>query len=654
MSAVRFFLFLSLVIINLSFTSLCSPQSDADTLIKFKQSLSQGNLNGWIPGPGISPCLKKWVGVMCNGEDIIGLHLMDLNLSGTIDVEFLRKLRYLRSISFARNSFTGPIPEFNKLNALKSLYLSHNQFSGDIPNDYFAPMKYMKKVWLNGNQFTGRIPESLMHLPHLLELHLEGNNFSGPIPPLKLPTVLISLNLSLNQLEGRIPESYAKFSADAFRGNAGLCGRMMANGCMTEAPTPSPSLSPSPSASSSPLGQIQIQNQNQNQNQTGTNRAKPRHKDNGKAILVALTIFFLLCILIGSICSRLAEKSELSRGRNRKSGRDKVMPVHLPPESIHRRSAETSRRKPGSKKNSTASFTKGGGDMVILNGERGEFGLQDLMKASAEVLENGMLGSAYKAKMGNGLTVVAKRLKGMNKSGKDEFAAEMKRFAALNHPNVLTPLAYHFRKEEKLVVTEYVPKGSLAYALHGTRDLVHAQLNWPTRLKIIKGVARGLEFIHTEFATSEVPHGNLKSSNVLLTENYDPLLSDYGFQPLVSSKNVAQALFAYKSPEYLKHQQISPKSDVYCLGIVILEIMTGKCHSQYQSKGRGGIDIMQWVQISISEKRAQELIDPEIANNASSISNMLQVLDIGVACVESNPEKRLHLNEAITRIEEIS
>ncbi|KAK8581858.1 hypothetical protein V6N13_144853 [Hibiscus sabdariffa] len=132
MSAVRFFPFLSLLIINLSFTTLCSPQSDADILVKFKQSLSQGNLNGWIPGPGISPCLKKWVGVMCNGEDIIGLHLTDLNLSGTIDVEFFRKLRYLRSISFARNSFTGPIPEFNKLNALKSLYLSHNQFSGDI------------------------------------------------------------------------------------------------------------------------------------------------------------------------------------------------------------------------------------------------------------------------------------------------------------------------------------------------------------------------------------------------------------------------------------------------------------------------------------------------------------------------------------------
>ncbi|KAE8724467.1 Pollen receptor-like kinase 3 [Hibiscus syriacus] len=256
--------------------------------------------------------------------------------------------------------------------------------------------------------------------------------------------------------------------------------------------------------------------------------------------------------------------------------------------------------------------------------------------------------------MVNGLAVVVKRMSWLTSLRKDEFHAKMRRFGALNHNNILTPLAYHCRKEEKLIVSEYMPKGSLSYVLLGAKDVVRSNLNWPTRLKIIKGIAQGLSFIHKEFAIYEVPHGNLKSSNVLLSENYDPLLSDYNFQILANPNHVAQALFAYKSPEYIQYQQVPSKSDVFCLGIIILEIMTGKVPSQYLSNNDGGIDIMQWVQTLISEDCALELIDPEIAKDESSIDSMLQVLELGASCVESNPDKRLHLNEVVTRIEEVS
>ncbi|GMI92653.1 pollen receptor like kinase 3 [Hibiscus trionum] len=634
MAAVRFLLF-----ITLYFPTLCSSQSDADALIKFKDSFTHGNLISWIPGPGISPC--QWFGVMCHGKDIIGLHLTDLHLAGTIDVQPLLHLRHLRSISFMRNSFSGPIPLFNKLGSLKAIYLSHNQFNGEIPNHYFASMRSLKKVWLSENKFTGHIPESVMQLPHLLELHLEGNHFSGPIPPLKYPNVLTSFNISLNHLEGEIPESLAKFGVNSFRGNLGLCGKPVAKDCVASSPPPS--------------GKIH------NQNQTETDRAKAKAKaiSDGKVILVATTIFFLLCIVIASLISatRRTKKDDKKKGVVSKgSVKDEVLPVQLAPESIHRRSGESNRRsKSGSRRDSTSSSTKSGmTDMVMVNDEKGEFGLQDLMKAEAEVLGNGLFGSAYKAKLSSGLSVVVKRMKGMNRLGKDAFDAEIRRFGKLKHCNVLTPLAYYFRKEEKLIVSSYMPKGSLSYILHGKKDLAHAKLNWPTRLKIVKGIARGLGFIHTEFATYELPHGNLKSSNVLITETYEPLLSDYAFQPMASPSTVAQVLFAYKSPEYLQYQQVSQKSDVYCLGIVILEIMTGKLPSQYLSDGKSGIDIVQWVQTSISEDQALELVDPEIASNASSTDNMFRLLEIGVACVESNPDKRLPLNEAITRIEEIS
>ncbi|TKY72890.1 pollen receptor kinase 6 [Spatholobus suberectus] len=287
------------------------------------------------------------------------------------------------------------------------------------------------------------------------------------------------------------------------------------------------------------------------------------------------------------------------------------------------------------------------------DGERGEgvFGLPDLMKAAAEVLGNGGLGSAYKAAMASGLCVVVKRMREMNKIGRDVFDAEMRQFGRIRHRNVMTPLAYHYRREEKLFITEYMRKGSLLYVLHGDRGTSHAELTWPTRLKIVKGIARGLSFLYTEFSTYDLPHGNLKSSNVLLTDDYEPLLSDYAFHPLINHTVAVQALFAFKSPDYVQSQKVSQKTDVYCLGLIILEIVTGKFPSQYHSNGKGGTDAVQWVLTAISERREAELIDSELQNDTKSRNHMLQLLQIGAACTESNPEERLNMKEAIRRIE---
>lgn len=172
-------------------------------------------------------------------------------------------------------------------------------------------------------------------------------------------------------------------------------------------------------------------------------------------------------------------------------------------------------------------------------------------------------------------------------------------------------------------------------------------------MKIIQGVASGMEFLHTEFAAYDLPHGNLKSSNILLKEDYEPVLNDYAFHPLINPSNAAQAMFAFKTPEYIDSQQISPKSDVYCLGIVILEILTGKFPSQYLSNGKGGIDVVQWVQSAIAEQREQELLDPEIASNIESVNQMLQLLQIGTDCTDSNPDRRPDIREAIRRILEV-
>ncbi|KAI4355409.1 hypothetical protein L6164_004186 [Bauhinia variegata] len=122
---------------------------------------------------------------------------------------------------------------------------------------------------------------------------------------------------------------------------------------------------------------------------------------------------------------------------------------------------------------------------------------------------------------------------------------------------------------------------------------------------------------------------------------------------MVNPANLTQALFAYKAPEAANFGKVSPKCDVYCLGVVTLEIITGKFPSQYVTNGKGGTDVVQWVASAISEGRESELLDPEIASCEESLSGMGQLLRIGAECTESNPEQRLDMTEAIKRIEEV-
>lgn len=183
----------------------------------------------------------------------------------------------------------------------------------------------------------------------------------------------------------------------------------------------------------------------------------------------------------------------------------------------------------------------------------------------------------------------------------------------------------------------------------------HAALNWPTRLKIILGIARGLAYLHAELNSSDIPHGNLKSGNVLLRHDFEPLLVDYGFVPLINPSVASQALFAYRSPESLAHRHVSPKSDVYCLGIIILEVLTGKFPSQYLNNTKGGTDVIAWTSSAMFENKVAELIDPAIViSEKASVPDMERLIRIGAACVEPSLEERPDVKEACRRVEDLA
>ncbi|KAK8630014.1 hypothetical protein V6N13_078826 [Hibiscus sabdariffa] len=609
-------------------------ESDSHALLMLKESFDDDDASALVSwNPGSDPCNEegKWEGLLCSNGNLEGLRLEGMGLSGKIDVDALILLKDLRYFSVMNNSFDGNIPEINRLGALRALYLSKNKFSGEIPPDYFTGMRSLKKVWLSDNEFSGKIPSSLSDVSRLVDLHLENNEFTGKIPDFHQRN-LRSVNFSKNKLQGEIPSSLLRFKGDVFAENPGLCGAQIKVDC------------------------------NETDKPSDVNGGGGDKNDHRKIIAATVTLGVMLIALIVFlvITWRKKKRKKASNGggnatENGNSIANIEAQVSLPATvgEVHvvRRTGNLNR----TVRSSSHPGTSRGGtvpELVMVNHEMGVFGLPSLMKATAEVLGNGALGSSYKATMVNKVSVVVKRTKEMNSLGKDEFDAGVKRLGKLKHPNVLTPLAYHYRIDEKLFVYEFIANGSLLYRLHGDQGTSAAALDWLARQKIVQGIIEGLDYIHAELAYLDVPHGNLKSSNVLLGPENHPLVSEYGLCSLVSSDRT-RTLIAYNTPEAIQNGNVCHKSDVYCLGIIILEILTGKFPSQYIESGKGGIDVVELVATAISEGKQAELFDPEIASGSNSLREMEKLLHIGSLCTRTSPDERLDLKEAIKMIQEI-
>jgi uncharacterized membrane protein len=458
----KFFILIFNIIINFSMT--CS-MSEAEALLSLKNSFSNSEaLDNWIANT--FPCTEddQWAGVVCYNGLVTGLRLGGMGLFGKINVDALLELKGLRTISLMNNSFTGSIPELNRIGFLKAMYLSGNKFSGNIPQEYFQRMKSLKKVWLSNNEFTGVIPSSLTEIPQLVELHLENNQFSGNIPNFSRPS-LVKINLSNNNLEGEVPEGLMRFNQSSFQGNSGLCGEKIGTICGK------PMEQPNPIGAHNMNNMTELKNNNNNVYVSMADKSK--HKSlQIIGIIVTSIVLISLAIFLFMKSRKKKEKVEYDDEIGENNGQESINDIGSVEVQVTSSSNSIStstnhvKKSPSSRKNSSHA-SKGMGELMMMNDDKGVFGLPDLMKASAEVLGNGGFGSSYKAVMSNGLAVVVKRTRELNGLGKDGFEAEMKRLGRVKHWNVLTPLAYHYRKDEKLVISEYVPRGSLLYLLHG-------------------------------------------------------------------------------------------------------------------------------------------------------------------------------------------
>ncbi|XP_027357418.1 pollen receptor-like kinase 1 [Abrus precatorius] len=591
-----------------------SSDSETDLLLKFKNSLQLQNdnkLSSW--NASTPPCSgddAKWPGVLCYNGHVWGLKLENMKLKGNIDVDSLKELSYFRTLSLMNNDFDSTWPELNNLLGLKNIYLSNNKFSGEVPAQAFQNMQWLKKIFLSNNQFTGTIPFSLVSLPRLMELRLDGNKFTGSIP--NFSQKFKSFNVANNELEGEIPASLSNLPASSFSGNERLCG--------------------------APL-----------------NTCPSNQKSSIVSIIVVVVLVIVALIVIGAVILMVLRRRRKQLPTVSRENQESSRHSHQKKSGSREASDEGSHRSTRSQGSTHSSRRGDNMRLSFVRDDREQFDLHELLRASAEILGSGCFSSSYKAALLSGPVMVVKRFKQMNNVGREEFQEHMRRIGRLNHPNLLPLVAYYYRREEKLLVTDFVHNGSLAVRLHGYQGLGQPSLDWATRLKIVKGIAKGLEYLYKEMPSLIAPHGHLKSSNVLLGESFEPTLTDYGLVPVINQELAPDIMVIYRSPEYLQYGRVTKKTDVWSLGILLVEILTGHLPANFLQQGKGSdqLSLANWVNSVVPEEWSSEVFDKDMEVTRNSEGEMVKLLKIALACCEVDVEKRLDLKEAVDRIQEI-
>ncbi|XP_051132999.1 probable receptor-like protein kinase At5g18500 [Andrographis paniculata] len=285
------------------------------------------------------------------------------------------------------------------------------------------------------------------------------------------------------------------------------------------------------------------------------------------------------------------------------------------------------------------------------------FTLRDLELATnrfskENVIGEGGYGVVYRGQLINGTPVAVKKLLNNLGQAEKEFRVEVEAIGHVRHKNLVRLLGYCIEGTHRMLVYEYVNNGNLEQWLHGAMRQ-HGFLTWEARMKVLLGTARALAYLH-EAIEPKVVHRDIKSSNILIDDEFNAKVSDFGLAKLLGAGKShittrVMGTFGYVAPEYANTGLLNEKSDVYSFGVLLLEAITGRDPVDY-GRPAPEVNLVDWLKMMVGSRRSDEVVDPNIDTRPSTRA-LKRALLTALRCVDPDSDKRPRMSQVVRMLE---
>ncbi|GFZ17742.1 leucine-rich repeat protein kinase family protein [Actinidia rufa] len=609
-------------------------------------------------------------------QSLSNMDLRLLNLNNNMLMGAIPKFR-ASNVTYASNSFCQPIPGLQcapEVNALLDFLRTLNyppnlasEWSGNDPcKGPWLGLSCNSKgevsiINLQKRMLNGTLSPSLANLHSLMEIHLGGNHIHGQVPAnLTGLKSLRLLDITGNNFQPPLPKflDTVKVNTD---GNPLFVAKRMKepispNGSPSppsESPSNDSSFGSSPSPSSDGTTSSSIGSESSSPSSTGEQAEPGNHKRSKVFVVVAAAAGSAVMLLLFLFSLYHFKK------RKHKVGTSSAIVVHPRdpsyPDNMFK--IAVSNNTPRSLESGSVNFSGSENAHVIESGDL-VISVQVLRKvtnnfAAENELGRGGFGAVYKGELEDGTKLAVKRMEAgvISTKALDEFQAEIAVLSKVRHRHLVSLLGFSIQGNERLLVYEYMPQGALSRHLFHWKSLNLEPLSWTRRLNIALDVARGMEYLHS-LAHKSFIHRDLKSSNILLGDDFHAKVSDFGLVKLApdGEKSVATRLagtFGYLAPEYAVTGKITTKADVFSFGVVLMEILTGLVAlDEQRSEERRYLAEWFW-KIKANQEMLISAIDPALNVKEDIFDNIYVIAELAGHCTARDPYHRPDMGHAV-------